>query len=199
MANFYLHNNSTSSTMGSNLPWMTTMPVYKDQWIRHVTKDYKTMASVPHMIGSGGVTFMARGRTWSVAPDNPNYETLTNLITSGCMDESRLIGMTSTYEAIITQGAGRLALVEGGLALDGELLPMAWFTALARQADLVPVLLARVGDKVTVQGDEDAPDGVYAVAGVDNADPTSRIYLETEEGFFGYVKSNAIKGVDHEP
>lgn len=194
MGNYILWNTTSANTFYD--PWTSYQPP-RDPWTRMIRKDGKTMATVPHMISSGGISFMARGRMWSVAPDNPNYPVLKNLIESGCMDEPQLIGLTSVYEAIITRGEGRLALVTEGLTLDGEVLPHAWFSVLATQSDLLPVLLARVGDRVTVAGDEDAPDGVYEVSGVDNADPNNRIYLETEEGFFGYVKSSSIKGVEH--
>jgi hypothetical protein len=54
------------------------------------------------------------------------------------------------------------------------------------------VLIVNPGDRVRVQGDEDAPDGIYTVGEVDNNDVNKRVYVESEEDYFGFVANTAI-------
>ena len=59
------------------------------------------------------------------------------------------------------------------------------------------VLIVNTGDKVRVQGDDDAPDGIYIVGDLDDTDINKRVMVEDEqgEGYFGYVANTSIKEI----
>jgi hypothetical protein len=117
------------------------------------------------------------------------------LMRTGILDEARYILLADPSLLDLSGTGGRLVLEGGQLVLDGKVLDRKWTRSILDNPLLIQVLLAKVGDRVVVQGDEDAPDGEYPVMAIDETDLLQRIYLETEDGFFGYVKSSAIREV----
>jgi hypothetical protein len=57
------------------------------------------------------------------------------------------------------------------------------------------VLLVNPGDRVRVEGDEDAPDGIYVVGDIDNNDTDKRVMVESDEGYLGFVSNASIKDI----
>ena len=156
------------------------------------------IVTVPHVLNAGSLIFIAQGKTWSVGSDNPNFALLIRLIQEGIMDEDRLVSLTSTKQLVLQVGGDRLKVENGTLLLDGVAMPNAWYRILFDKPDLAHVLLIRKGDSVRIEGDEDAPDGTYAVSDLDDTDPDQRVYIEGDT-FFGFPKTSSIKEIIHAP
>jgi hypothetical protein len=151
--------------------------------------------TVPHKISDERVQFYLRGKIYEIEASNPNFEIMKTLMRTGILDEARYILLADPSLLDLSGTGGRLVLEGGQLVLDGKVLDRKWTRSILDNPLLIQVLLAKVGDRVVVQGDEDAPDGEYPVMAIDETDLLQRIYLETEDGFFGYVKSSAIREV----
>jgi len=95
---------------------------------------------------------------------------------------------------------GRAVLTEDGLTLDGEQMPEAWHLKAVAEPDSMKVLVVSPGDRVRVEGDEEAKDGIYIVGDVDNADVEKRVMVESEDPdaedwFMGFVANTSIKQI----
>jgi hypothetical protein len=90
---------------------------------------------------------------------------------------------------------GRAGLSEDGLFLDGEQLPPAWQLKAAAEPAAMRVLIVNPGDRVRVEGDEDAPDGEYTVGDFDRDDLDKTVMIESDEGFLGFVANTSIKEI----
>jgi hypothetical protein len=93
---------------------------------------------------------------------------------------------------------GQAILTEDALIFKGEKLSNEWREKAAAAPDAMKVLLVNPGDKVRVQSDEDAPDGIYIVGEVDNKDVDKRVYVESDEDYFGFVANTSIKEIIRE-
>jgi hypothetical protein len=89
-------------------------------------------------------------------------------------------------------------LTEEALIFNGETLSNEWREKAAAAPDAMKVLLVNPGDRVRVEGDEDAPDGIYVVGEVDNADVDKRVYVESDEDYFGFIANTSIKEIIRE-
>ena len=90
---------------------------------------------------------------------------------------------------------GRAVLSEDGLFLDGEQPPPAWQLKAAAEPAAMRVLIVNPGDRVRVEGDEDAPDGEYTVGDFDRDDLDKTVMIESDEGFLGFVANTSIKEI----
>jgi hypothetical protein len=144
---------------------------------------------------NSSVIFVARGQPWSLASDHPNFGKVRELLVGGCQDEDRLIKLVDVRVAVSEASDGRVSISEDALTVDGEALPEAWRQKALREPDATRVLIVKPGDRVRVEGDEDAPDGEYTVGDVDNGDIDKRIYVESEDDYFGFVANTSIKEI----
>jgi hypothetical protein len=150
---------------------------------------------IPHITNAGSITFFAYGVPYVIAHDHPNFATVRELLASGSDDEDLAVRLADVTVAVKEATDGRGELTEEGLIIDGTMMPAAWNRVAVETPEETRVLLVSVGDLVRVEGDEDAPDGVYTVGDVDNDDTSKRVMVESDEGFFGFVANAAIKEV----
>jgi hypothetical protein len=141
------------------------------------------------------IFFIARGRPWTLAADHSHFEQVKSRLSEGCEDEDELVRLADVRVAVTDATEGRAILSEDGLFLDGEQLPQAWEAKAASEPQTMRVLIVNPGDRVRVEGDEDAPDGIYTVGDVDNDDVDKRVMVESEDGFLGFVANNSIKEI----
>jgi hypothetical protein len=150
---------------------------------------------ITSVISDTSITFFARGRPWTLASDHPAFDTIKSLLASNTDDEDELVRLTDVRVGVTEATEGRAVLTDDGLFLDGEQLSTSWEMKAASEPTAMKVLLVSAGDKVRVEGDEDAPDGIYVVGEVDNQDVDKRVYVESDEDFFGFVANTSIKEI----
>jgi hypothetical protein len=150
---------------------------------------------IPCIISDNSITFIARGTTWSLATDHPNFRAVKLLLESGSASEDQVIHLSDVTVAVSDATGGQAELTDEGLFLNGSLLPDSWADKAFSAPGSMRVLLVKAGDQIRVEGDEDAPDGVYVVGEVDDADVDKRIYVESDDGFFGYIANEAVKEI----
>ena len=150
---------------------------------------------IPSIITDASITFIAQGRPWVMGGDHPKFSAVRDLLVAGCEDTALLVRMADVRVAVEDATNGRAVLSEDGLTMDGEQMPMAWAAKAVASPDSIKVLTVNPGDRVRVEGDADAPDGIYTVGDVDNADVDKRVYVESDEDYFGFVANESIKEV----
>jgi hypothetical protein len=147
------------------------------------------------VISDTSIFFVARGRPWTLAADHPAFSAVKERLTAGCDDEDEIVRLTDVRVAVNDATDGRAVLSEEGLYLDGEQLAHAWAIKATEQPDAMKVLVANPGDRVRIEGDDEAPDGIYTVGDVDNDDVNKRVFVDSEEGFLGFVSNTSIKEI----
>lgn len=150
---------------------------------------------IPSVITDTSITFIARGRPWTLAADHTHFEKVKELLTSGSDDSDAIVRLADVRVAVGEHSQGVATLTEEGLYLNGEQLSDAWLYKACAEPDAVKVLVVAPGDRVRVEGDEDAPDGIYTVGDVDNGDVDKRVYVEpvdNDEDYFGFVANTSI-------
>lgn len=150
---------------------------------------------IPSVITDTSITFIARGRPWTLAADHTHFEKVKELLTSGSDDSDEIVRLADVRVAVEEHSGGAATLTEDGLYLAGEQLPQAWLYKACVEPDAAKVLAVTPGDRVRVEGDEDAPDGIYTVGEVDNTDVDKRVYVEpvdNDEDYFGFVANTSI-------
>jgi hypothetical protein len=150
---------------------------------------------IASVITDTSIVFIARGRPWTLAVDHPSFNQVKARLTEGCDDEDEIVRMTDARVAVNDATQGRATLSEDGLFLDGEQLPPAWQDKAVAEPSSMKVLLVNPGDRVRVEGDEDASDGIYVVGDIDNNDTDKRVMVESEEGYLGFVANTSIKEI----
>lgn len=150
---------------------------------------------IASVVTDTSIFFIARGRPWTLAADHPAFKDVKERLAAGSVDEDELVRMTDVRVAVTDATEGRAVLSEDGLFLDGEQLAPAWQAKATEQPAAMRVLIVNPGDRVRVEGDEDAPDGEYTVGDVDNDDVDKRVMVESEEGFLGFVANTSIKEI----
>lgn len=153
---------------------------------------------IPSIVTDTSITFMAKGRPFVLAGDHPKFKEVKDLLASGTDDVDQVIQLTDVRVAVEVATNGAAVLSEDGLFLNGEQLPSVWHEKAQAAPDSMKVLLVNPGDRVRVEGDEDAPDGIYTVGDVDNADADKRIYVEpvdNDTDYFGFVANTSIKEI----
>ncbi|ARQ95239.1 hypothetical protein [Bradyrhizobium phage BDU-MI-1] len=150
---------------------------------------------IASVVTDTSIFFIAKGRPWTLAADHPAFSDVKQRLAAGSTDEDELVRMADVRVAVNDATAGRAVLSEDGLFLDGEQLPPAWQAKAAEQPSAMRVLIVNPGDRVRVEGDEDAPDGEYTVGDVDNDDVDKRVMVESEEGYLGFVANASIKEI----
>jgi hypothetical protein len=150
---------------------------------------------IPSVNTDTSITFVARGRPWTLAADHTHFDKVKELLTSGSDDSDEVVRLADVRVAVGEHSQGAATLTEDGLYLNGEQLSDAWLYKACAEPDTVKVLVVAPGDRVRIQGDEDAKDGIYMVADVDNSDVVRRVYVEpidNDEDYFGYVANTSI-------
>ncbi len=150
---------------------------------------------IPRIITDTSITFIAQGRPWVLAVDHPAFEKIKGLLSENFEDEAELIRIADVRIAVDNATEGRAVLTEDGLFFEGEKMSQGWAAAAAAQPASMKVLLVKTGDRVRIEGDEDAPDGVYTVGELDDADTNKRVYVESDEDYFGFVANTSIKEI----
>ncbi|BAR61888.1 hypothetical protein NK6_8741 [Bradyrhizobium diazoefficiens] len=152
---------------------------------------------IPAVITDTSIMFFAKGRAWTLAEDHPKFHDVKAILASGSDDIDTVVQMTDVRVAVEAATAGRAVLTDKTLTLDGQELSVAWRKKAVSQPDSLKVLIVNTGDKVRVQGDDDAPDGIYIVGDLDDTDINKRVMVEDEqgEGYFGYVANTSIKEI----
>lgn len=154
----------------------------------------------PHVITGNTIMFMIAGDVFNVSDDHPYFHEILAMLNGGVDTDAaadQLRSMADKREAVSIASGGSVKLgADGAVLVDGEAMPEAWTEAITADPKLATILTVKIGDQVRIEGDEDAPDGVYTVADLDNDDTGKRLYVESdEEGFFGFVDNAAFKGV----
>ncbi|SDK44567.1 hypothetical protein [Bradyrhizobium ottawaense] len=150
---------------------------------------------IASVITDTSIFFIASGRPWTLAVDHPAFAVVKARLTEGCDNEEELVRLTDVRAAVDHATEGRAVLSEDGLFLDGEQLPPAWEHKAAAEPSAMRVLIVSPGDRVRVEGDDDAPDGEYTVGDVDNDDTDKRVMVESEDGYLGFVANASIKEI----
>jgi hypothetical protein len=150
---------------------------------------------IASVITDTSIFFIARGQPWTLAVDHPSFEQIKARLADGCEDEHELVRLADVRVAVTDATDGRAVLSEDGLFLDGEQLPPAWEEMATAQPEATKVLIVSPGNQVRVEGDEDAPDGIYTVGDVDNDDVEKRVMVESEDGYLGFVANASIKEI----
>ena len=150
---------------------------------------------IASVITDTSIFFIAKGRPWTLAMDHPAFDLVKARLAEGCDDEDEIVRLTDVRVAVNDATEGRAVLSEDGLILDGEVLPTAWHLKAIAEPDAMRVLVVSPGNRVRVQGDEDAPDGEYTVGDVDNDDVDKRVMVESEDGYLGFVANASIKEI----
>jgi hypothetical protein len=150
---------------------------------------------IASVITDTSIFFIAKGRPWTLAVDHPAFADVKARLTEGCDNEDDLVCLTDVRVAVDHATEGRAVLSEDGLFLDGEQLPSAWQVKAAAEPGAMRVLIVGPGDRVRIEGDEDAPDGEYTVGDVDNDDVEKRVMVESDEGYLGFVANASIKEI----
>lgn len=150
---------------------------------------------IPRIITDHSITFIAKGRPWTLSYDHPSFQNILTLLGRDDTEEDEVIRLTDVRIAVKDSTDGHAVLTEDGLYLDGEQLPTKWAEKALADPDSMRVLLVSPGDIVRVEGDEDAPDGLYEVGDIDNDDVEKRVMLTSDEDYFGFVANTSIKEI----
>lgn len=155
---------------------------------------------IASVVTDTSIFFIAKGRPWTLASDHPAFKDVKERLAAGSTDEDELVRMTDVRVAVNDATDGRAVLSEDGLYLDGEQLPPAWEAKASEAPDAMRVLIVNPGDRVRIQGDDEAKDGIYIVGDVDNADVNKRVMVESEDPdaedwFMGFVANTSIKEI----
>lgn len=150
---------------------------------------------IPSVVSDTSIIFVAKGRPWTLGADHPAFEQVKKLLGEGYSDEAALTGMVDVRVAVDEATEGRAVLTEDGLTFDGEVLSAELAAEAAARPQSMKVLLVKPGDRVRVEGDDEAPDGVYTVGELDEGDARKRVYVESDEDFFGFVSNTSIKEI----
>lgn len=153
---------------------------------------------IPAVITDTSIMFFAKGRPWTLADDHPKFLDVKAALQSGTDDVESIIRLSDVRVAVEAATGGQAVLTEEALYLNGHELPSPWRHMAAEKPDAMKVLLVNPGDRVRVEGDEDAPDGIYTVGEVDNTDVNKRIYVESDEDYFGFVANTSFKEIIRE-
>src|SRR5438309_469324 len=141
--------------------------------------------AIPSIITDASITFVAKGRAWTMASDHANFQQVRNILSQGQdVDPDDLVHLVDVRVAVADATGGAAELTEDGLFLDGKALSAAWAEKAVASPLSMKVLKVSSGDRIKVAGDEDAPDGIYVVGSTDDEDAESRIYVESDDGFF---------------
>ena len=150
---------------------------------------------IASVITDTSIFFIAKGRPWTLAVDHPSFSQVKAKLNDGHDDEDDLVRLADVRVAVNDATEGRAVLSEDGLFLDGEQLPLAWQVKAAAEPSAMKVLIVSPGDRVRIEGDEDAPDGEYTVGDIDNDDVNKRVMVESDEGYLGFVANASIKEI----
>jgi len=150
---------------------------------------------IPRVINAGSIMFVALRKQKIVASDHPNFDAIREYLISGGDDERHLLSLADVTFAVQESSEGLVRLNENGIYFDGNRISDEWAEKAVQDPKSLRVFTISVGDRVRVEGDEDAPDGVYVVGDVDNTDTGKRIYVESEEDYFGFVSNESIKEI----
>jgi hypothetical protein len=152
---------------------------------------------IPHIVTDTSITFFARNQPWFLAQDHPSFGEVKNLLLEGTDDGEALVRKTDVRELVDGLTEGRACLSENGIVFDGLELDETWSAQVQANPGIVKVLVVKEGDRVRIEDDEDAEDGIYIVGAVDAGDSLMRIFVEDEAkvGFFGYVSNASIKEI----
>jgi hypothetical protein len=150
---------------------------------------------IASVITDTSIFFIAKGRPWTLAADHPAFARVKARLTEGSNDEDEIVRLTDVRVAVTDATQGRAVLSEDGLFLDGEQMPPAWHAKATATPDAMRVLIVNPGDRVRIEGDEDAPDGEYTVGDIDNEDVDKRVMVESEDGYLGFVANTSIKEI----
>lgn len=150
---------------------------------------------IASVITDTSIFFIAKGRSWTLAADHPAFGAVKERLTEGCDDEDEIVHLTDVRVAVTDATEGRAVLSEDGLYLDGEQLSETWRDKAVAAPEMMKILLVTPGDRVRVEGDEDAPDGIYTVGDVDNDDVEKRVMVESEDGYLGFISNASIKEI----
>jgi hypothetical protein len=150
---------------------------------------------IASVITDTSIFFIAKGRSWTLAADHPAFAQVKARLGEGCNDEDEIVRLTDVRVAVTDATQGRAVLSEDGLFLDGEQLPPAWHVKAAAEPAAMRVLIVNPGDRVRVEGDEDAPDGEYTVGDFDRDDLDKTVMIESDDGFLGFVANSSIKEI----
>jgi len=153
---------------------------------------------IPAVITDTSIMIFARGRPWTLAGDHPKFDEVKALLATGTDDAERVVQVADVRIAVDVATEGQAVLTEDALLFNGEALSEEWRLKATATPDAMKVLLVKSGDRVRVEGDEDAPDGIYTVGEVDNADVDKRVYVESDEDYFGFVANTSIKEIIRE-
>jgi hypothetical protein len=150
---------------------------------------------IPRVITDTTITFIAKGRPWMLAMDHPQFAMIRDALIAGETDEDTLVHLVDIRVAISAATGGKTELTEFGLTFNGELMSSAWTERAKSAPESLRVLLVEIGDQVRIVGDSDAPDGVYPVGDVDFTDAANSIFIESDDGFLGFVANTSIKEI----
>ena len=149
---------------------------------------------IPHTISDRSLTFFA-GRFYTVGDEHPHFSTILERLRSGVSEGAELARLADVRVAVSDATDGRVEITEDEIIVEGQSMGEAWHAKAMTDPESTRVLLVKAGDRVRVEGDEDAPDGVYTVGDVDNADVEKRVYVESDEDYFGFVANTSIKEI----
>ncbi|WP_029081188.1 hypothetical protein [Bradyrhizobium sp. th.b2] len=150
---------------------------------------------IASVITDTSIFYIAKGRPWTLAVDHPAFEQVKARLAEGCDDEDEIVRMTDVRVAVNDATDGRAVLSEDGLLMDGEVMSPAWHHKAMAEPAAMKVLVVSPGDRVRIEGDEDAPAGLYTVGDVDNDDVDKRVMVESDEGYLGFVANASIKEI----
>jgi len=150
---------------------------------------------IPAVITDTSITFIAKGRPWTLAADHPKFDLVKSLLQSGSDDADAVVNLTDVRVAVEAATGGQAVMTEEALFLNGQALPEQWHAKAAEAPETMRVLIVHPGDRVRVEGDDDAPDGIYTVGDVDDTDVEKRIYVDSDEDYFGFVANASIKKI----
>ena len=150
---------------------------------------------IPHSITDTGLVFIARGRTYPITRDNHAFETIRKILLDGSATEDVLIRGVDICRTMLEVSGGRVTTQDDHVRLDGVILPGVWCRQVIDDPTMARLLIIEVGQKIRIESDEDAPDGVYEVKGIDPVDVERRFYLEEDDGFFGYISNSSVKEI----
>lgn len=152
------------------------------------------------VITDTSIFFIAKGRPWTLAVDHPAFDRVKSRLAEGCEDEDEIVRLTDVRVAVNDATDGRAVLSEDGLLMDGEVMSPDWHHKAMAEPAAMRVLVVSPGDRVRIEGDEEAKDGIYIVGDVDNADVNKRVMVESEDPdsedwFMGFVANASIKEI----
>jgi hypothetical protein len=150
---------------------------------------------IPNIITDTSITFIARGLPRVLTMDHPKFTEIKEMLTSGSDDVETILALSDPRVAVEQNTDGAVTLNEEGMFLGDEKLPETWEQRAVMSPASLKILTANAGDRVRVEGDDDAPDGIYTIGEVDNQDCDKRVYVESDVDYFGFVANTSIKEI----